>query len=465
MKNPPSLPTIIGAVFAVCTVKYGIADAQAQWLKTFDEDIVARQLGPGCKPDPKVDILESGHILRQITSRDQITCREHVPEAIWPHPDVPKPRWPAFKRVPHGLDLASATGESGDKITQQYWRHLCDTEAGQHHFRVAQEAPPVSVINLRPRKDWQIYDALKYDRYYLQAPASYEGYIGYFHEKFTGDKPFRAPEVEGIDTVMANKQLREEIYEREVDPVTKKVTSWLRTDPPRQMTGWSAYQPVPGALSFVERPVVDGDPYDRNVSGDPRHLVSWIGDRKMLRFSYEPLGEMRKVTLASGREIQVNKIRPVPPQCAAIDRNTDQFKLRDCLDQYGTQHLIVTPTNESQAKYGYVWREFFLSEHDLRLGIRGTDWMVVDMKTGELVAHSRRLTKHVPVKPYLPPRTSVWIKNAIYECVGKKPVRSVGIASAVGAFSAFSDLSNYPGLKLPIVAEPLPEPGDELITR
>lgn len=268
--------TSVMALLVIGSMGFFPAEAQAQWNKTFDKDIVAKQLEPGCTPDPEVDVLESGRILRQITSRDQITCREQIPEAIWPHPNVPKPRWPAFKRVPHGLDLATATEKSDDKIGNAYFDHLCSTEAGQHHFRVVQEAPPVSVINLRPRKDWQVYDSRIYDRYYLQAPASYEGYIGYFHERFVGDKPFRAPEVEGINTAVANKKLREEIYEREVDPVTKKVTSWLRTDPPKQMTGWSAYQPVPGALSFVERPVVADDPYDKNVSGDPRRLVSWI---------------------------------------------------------------------------------------------------------------------------------------------------------------------------------------------
>jgi len=453
------------ALLAVCVMGFAPTEAHAQWLKTFDEDIVARQLGPGCKPEPKVDVLESGRILRQITSRDQITRREKVPEAIWPHPDVPKPRWPAFNRAPHGLDLTVATGESSDKIGNAYFDHLCDTEAGQHHFRVVQEAPPVSVINLRPRKDRQVYDALMYDRYYLQAPASYRGYIGYFHERFVGDKPFRGPRIEGVDTMMANKALFDEIYEREYDPQRKWTTYWIRTDPPRQLTDWSALEPAPGALSFVERPVVANDPFEKNVSGDPRRFESWIGNNQMLRFSYAPLGEARTVTLASGREIQIYKNLPTPQQCIAIDRN-DRVATNDCEKTYGSQHLIVTPTNESKAKYGYVWREFFLSEHDLRLGIRGTDWMVVDMKTGELVAHSRRLTRHVPVKPYLPPRTSVWIKSQIYECVGAKPgQRSVGIASAVGAFSAFSDLSNYPGLKPPIVAEPLPEPGDELITR
>jgi hypothetical protein len=212
--------------------------------------------------------------------------------------------------------------------------------------------------------------------------------------------------------------------------------------------------------------------------GAPMHCATstpWIPDEetlykakgfKLLRFSYAPIGPLKTIKLANGREITAEGPSPPPQQCVGDNWKThgvpDQT---ECFRKFSSQHLIVTPTNESQARYGYVWREVFRSEHDLRLGITGAEWMVVDMKTGETIAMERAFAQTSPVKPYIPFRTSVRIDNARYSCNGGEMMSKTGRYFFGAAVGATSRNTNTQKVFEPIPISPRPEPGDIVETR
>lgn len=463
MKNQSKV-ALAASIYA-CTFFPLLAQANS-----FDSERIARLLPPGCTPREDVDIFTGGVLGIQKGSRNEITCRERVPAAVWPHEDVPIPHWPKAQPVPHQLDLASATnkgdGSATDRIGSAYFDHLCKTESGVWFYRRETGPQPASVINLRPREDVSTNTALMYDRYWLEAGGLTASLMYEFSYRYVGNRPYRDPRDPVTD------KLPGDIYEREIDPVTKKPLAWLRTDPPRALEPiWFAWEKTPGAITFVERPLVPANQL-------PNERLAYKADGfKLLRFSYAPLEGFRTVRLASGREVLVRKADPAPEQC--IGDNWMKYDLsspdmpqglatgqRACWNKFGSQRLVVTPTNESKAHYGYVWREVLRSEHDLRLGITGAEVMVVDMKTGETIGLHRSFRQMSPVKPYLPSRTSVRIDNARYQCIDRNhQLRKTGngfVAAAIGADPAWKDARrSYE----PLEVSPRPEAGDVLETQ
>ncbi len=434
-----------------------------------NDDYYIKSLPPGCEPKPGVDLQRWAMWMGY--SHNQITCREKVDEAVWPHPEVPKPRWPVLKRVPHSFDLAAANDEEGRSIGTAYYRHLCETESGVWFYREVKDPKPLSVINLRPRDNEAISVAKKYDRYWLAAPALMD--LSMVHEllyDFKGEAPYRglsAPPFGGPTIA----EFRAELYERATDPETKVTKNWLRTDPPRQLPpGWHAFEESPGAISVVERP-----PRSPYLPGNDPVLVRHVPTKsdliarqnKLVRFTYSPVGEVKNVKLASGRDVLAIKVEPAK-ECVGDEwRKNRYLSDEQCVLQNGFQHLVVTPSNTSTARYGYAWREFFMSEHDLRLGIVGADLMVADMRTGELVALYRSFSLTVPTKPYIPFRTSTWIENDVFSC--HEPTQQMSnikgsgfVRKAIGAGNLWTDPRR---LHEPPPISPLPELGDELVTR
>jgi hypothetical protein len=437
--------------------------SQPLHARSFDKEAMAKLLPAGCTPREDVDTWAASRsgLGPLMGSRNEITCREKEPAAIWPHANVPKPRWPKAQPVAHDFDLASATnngdGSPSDRIGSAYFTHLCKTEAGAWFYRSEDGKPqPPSVINLRPRKDVTADTALMYDRYALEAPELLRSLRQQLLYGYKGERAYR----DLRDPVTG--KVPDDIYDREVDPATKKPIVWLRTEPPKAIEPiWFAWERTPGAITFVERPLLPaGQIPDEEVLYNAKGF-------KLLRFSYTPLEGLRTVKLANGREVLIRKSTPLPSQCTAENWRSQRDVLSqvDCVRKFGDQHPVVTPTNESQARYGYVWREVFRSEHDLRLGITGAEWMVVDMKTGETIALERAFAQTSPVKPYIPFRTSVRIDNAQYGCHGGKMMAKTGryfFGAAVGATSANT---NTQKVFEPIPISPRPEPGDVLETR
>lgn len=431
---------------------------------------LARLMPEGCTPIKGMDRINAGK-WEYMQSRNQITCREKVPEAVWPHPNVPKPRWPALKRVPHELDLTQATGEEGDKITQAYFRHVCDTEAGDWFFKKVSTDEPPSLFNMRPRylfaeirHSERSYD----DRYWMQAPALaganphnaflfdyiYKGQRSYVRKSFHGD-------IGGV--------LQKKYYILEYDEANQRRIEKLRTDPPRADLSW--VEKSLAGVPVLERPV------DRQIEIDLWPLLE-KGQRRERNYAYQfpyyryvhAQPELQKVTLASGEEVLAEVAKPVPecdndawkttPSAAVANSLASRAPVtyERCLATYGSQNLRVSGVYESKARFGMVWREFFVSEHDLRLSIRGTDLMVVDMRNGEVIAHSRAFTKTVPTEPHVPIFRGPLVKNHVYTCVGEASMSIVH-----EAINGITRLSNKTGKPIPYSSPPVS--GDPLITR
>lgn len=430
---------------------------------------LARLMPEGCTPIKGIDRINAGK-WEYMQSRNQITCREKVPEAVWPHPDVPKPRWPVLKRVPHHFNLEQATGEEGDKITQGYYRHLCDTEAGDWFFKKVSTDEPVSLFNMRPRylfaeirHSERSYD----DRYWMQAPAL----AGHLTTAYLFDyiyKGKRTHSVKRFDGDIGG-VLQKKYYILEYDKVNQRRIEKLRTDPPRADLRW--VEKNLSGVSILERPV------DRQSELDLWPLLE-KGQRRERNYPYQfpyyryvhALPELQMVTLTNGEKVLAELVKPVPecdngawettPSAAVANSLASRAPVtyERCLATYGSQNLRVSGVYESKARFGMVWREFFVSEHDLRLSIRGTDMMVVDMRTGEVIAHSRAFTKTVPTEPHIPIPRGPLVKNHVYTCVGDANMNII-----YESMNGVTAKSRRNGLPLPY--SPSPQPGDPLITR
>lgn len=433
----------------------------------------------GCTPIKGIDHFNQGQ-WEYMESRNQITCREKVPEAVWPHPDVPKPRWPALKRVPHHFDLEKATGEQGDKITQGYYRHLCDTEAGDWFFKKVSTDEPPSLFNMRPRfffseirHSERSYD----DRYWMQAPAlaganPTNAFV--FDYDYKGDRLY-GPKKHNFTSAQEEGKYFERNY---YNPERKIYYSRLRTDPPTTNLTW--VEKHPRGISMLERPVGPRgqEPYYPYLwpfatPEEARRRLSHDRDAPLrfpyYRFSYGPI-ELAKAKLEMGPEVLVAVGKPVPecdgdawkstPSVAPPNWPTEETRntRRTCYESFGSQRLRITGEHESKARFGMVWREFFVSEHDLRLSIRGTDLMVVDMRTGEVIAHSRAFTKTVPTERHIPIFRGPLVKNNVYTCVGEASMSII-----YEAINGVTRLSNKTGKPIPY--SPPPVPGDPLVTR
>ena len=359
------------------------ASATSVWAQSgnFDEKILRELMPKGCTPNKELDAYTGSTWNRNLSiSRHEITCREKVVPAIWPKTNIPEPKWPEPETVPHNLDLKQATGAGDDKLTQAYFKHLCDAYAGEWFYKnVPQTDKPVSVINLRPRENYDLDNSLMFDLYWPEARGIMYAdryVVGY---KFVGKEPYRNPKNE------------DEVFEARKVEINK--TYWLDTTPTRQyaLKDWVVVEPNQGVLTFVERPLTD----------EERRKY---GNYQLLRFSYDKLDHIKPVKTNSGRTVLVSPRKPIPANCVQTD---SLGNMSECKKNNLPQHLNITPTNESQAQYGYTWREKFYSEDDLRLGITGDEFMVVDMKTGEVVALRRDFTRmYLLDKPYYPYKSS-----------------------------------------------------------
>lgn len=155
------------------------------------------------------------------------------------------------------------------------------------------------------------------------------------------------------------------------------------------LADWVAYEARrSGSPLFFERPM------------NANELQQYPGYR-LIRYEYTPLPETRElVTLANDQEVFI-LARPVDTRPPMNCRQYDLVCSVAYNKTYVLQKRVVTPTNESKARYGYMWREITHSPDDLRLGITGSEMMVVDMRTGEVISVRRNYMRRVvPRKPF-----------------------------------------------------------------
>lgn len=340
----------------------------------FDRDELAKKMPPGCTPNRDIDYLDAagGWQMHGGVSRHEITCREQVPPAVWPHAEIPEPQWPPVQSVPHGLDLAQAQPELNDPITKAYFQHLCATEAGEWIFKKVNDPQPVSVINLRPREDRTFRNDLMFDMYWLEGRGIAYADLPVVSYDFKGEAVYQSPQSEAG------------LFQKGWDAANKTV--WFNTDPPHQVAlkDWDVFEQTKSPITFVERPP------------KPEERAKY-GYAKLLRFEFEKVENLKTLKVRSGREVLISPRKQAPADCPPGD---GYGNVPACRAATFAQKLIVTPTNESKARYGYIWREVLRTEHDLRLGITGDEFMVVDMKTGEPVALRRDFVHVYRIKPY-----------------------------------------------------------------
>ena len=402
----------------------GLSASPLASAATFDQAFIDSQLPIGCTAHPEVDSLGDdpppppypprgrllGTIL-QIDARNQITCREEVPEAIWPNPSVPRPKWPEppVQPRPQDFDLKNAKPEAGDKVVSAYFDHLCESASGEFVYRKVEDPQPVSLINLRPRPVY-LSNSKIYDMFWIQAIDSY-----------LEDKPIVEDDYKG-----GGRQYSLASSERGQDPKTRAWKPWhiigdlgpegylinnrylTKTGEEFPLKDWVAYNVRRSdAPLFFERP----------MNAEERKQYPGYS---LIRYEYSPLPQPRKrVTLVNDEEVFMIP-RPVDPRPPMNCRDYDDRCKIDYNEGYVLQKRIVTPTNESKAQYGYMWREITHSPEDLRLGVTGSEMMVVDMRTGETIAVRRSYTRrYVEKKPF----TVVWnMRRAVRSTICLEPV-------------------------------------------
>lgn len=417
-----ALPSgLAGACLVGCLSVSPLAGA----VNYYDQAFFDSQLPIGCTADPDVDFGSSklppppypprGSAIGRVQQRDarnQITCREQVPEAIWPNPQVKRPEWPKppMEARPQDFDLKNAKPDQDDKVVTEYFLHLCKSGAGEFVYRKVEDEQPVSLINLRPRPSYEDNNKV-YDMFWIQAINSYVEDRSVASEKYEG----------GI------RQFGVVDWGRTQDPKTGAFKPWhvidevgpegrvisrhyLAKDGTKfSVEEWNAFHAKrSGSSLFFERP----------MNAEERKKYPGYS---LIRYEYAPLPEPRKlVTLVNDDEVFMIP-RPVdtrpPMNCKKYDLRCE----REYQDSYILQKRIVTPTNESKAQYGFMWREITHSPDDLRLGITGSEMMVVDMRSGEVIALRRNyMLRVVPRKPY----RVVWnMRRAAWSMSCNEPVR------------------------------------------
>lgn len=184
MRRVLTLPSgLAGACLVGCLSVSPLAGA----VNYYDQAFFDSQLPIGCTADPDVDFGSSklppppypprGSAIGRVQQRDarnQITCREQVPEAIWPNPQVKRPEWPKppMEARPQDFDLKNAKPDQDDKVVTEYFLHLCKSGAGEFVYRKVEDEQPVSLINLRPRPSYEDNNKV-YDMFWIQAINSY----------------------------------------------------------------------------------------------------------------------------------------------------------------------------------------------------------------------------------------------------------------------------------------------------
>lgn len=372
---------ILGALLAPFT-----ADAGGY----FDKEYMATRLPPGCTPREDVDTMDRPApkpgervyppTLRQMDARNEITCREPSPVEDWPHPNVKRPEWPQpeIPARPQDFDLKNAQPRADDPVTSAYFRHLCQSEAGEVYYKKVTDPQPVSAINLRPRKEY-IGNLQTFDMYWIEGQASYFADLPKTGWDYKGGKQYE-------NQWATYKKGKPDPWVTEVVDGVRKSYHLTETGERYDMQEWMAFNPK--RLSnplFLERPLTPeeqkrypGARYLRHTYDHPtsRHLVVRIDGEEVLLMAYQP--------------------DPDPMNCRRYDLSCES----DYKDTHGPQRHRITPVAESQAQYGYTWREITRSPEDLRLGITGSETMVVDMRTGQVVAVRRNFIKSfVPDKP------------------------------------------------------------------
>lgn len=356
----------------------------------FDKEYMATRLPPGCTPREDVDTMDRPApkpgervyppTLRQMDARNELTCREPSPAETWPHAHVRRPDWPQPETParPQDFDLKNAKPRIDDPVTNAYFRHLCQAEAGEFYYRKVTDPQPVSVINLRPRKVY-IGNQQIFDMYWIEGKGSYFADLTMTEWDYRGGKQYWP-----INDYTKGKP---HPWQVEIQDGVRR-SFYVAHDGEKYDTHeWTAYNPkLGGAPLFVERPLA---PEEKKRHPEARYL----------RHEYAVPEFDHRVTLVDGQEAMLARRIPEtePMNCRRYDLQCEA----DYKDTHGPQRRSITPVAESQAQYGYTWREITRSPEDLRLGITGSETMVIDMRTAELVALRRGFTaQYVPDKPY-----------------------------------------------------------------
>jgi len=399
-----------------------LANAAATY---YDQAFFDSQLPIGCTADPDVDFsyyepLRPPYPARGVAldrfqqndARNQITCREQVPEAIWPHPQVKRPEWPKppMEARPQDFDLKNAQPSPDDKVVTDYFLHLCKSGAGEFVYKKVEDEQPVSLINLRPRPFYVGNNKL-YDMFWIQAINSYVEDRITVSEKYDGGIPQFGVVDWGRTQDPKTGALKPRHMIGDVGPegrwINRRYLAKDGTEYP--VAEWNAYHAKrSGSALFFERP----------MNAEERKKYPGYS---LIRYGYAPLPEPKRlVTLINDDEVFMIP-RPVDTRPPMNCEKYDSGCRREYEDSYVLQKRMVTPTNESKAQYGFMWREITHSPDDLRLGITGSEMMVVDMRSGEVVAVRRNYMRRVvPSKPF----RVVWnMRRAAWSMSCNEPIR------------------------------------------
>lgn len=98
------------------------------------------------------------------TTGKSTPARQQVAPAVFPYPDkVPSPKWP---------EAPADSGYRPGISAQEYFEHLCKTEAGEFIYKTIENIE--GIYQMRPRE--HVTDKMRMDRYFLEDP--YGGALG-----------------------------------------------------------------------------------------------------------------------------------------------------------------------------------------------------------------------------------------------------------------------------------------------
>ncbi|GAA5161991.1 hypothetical protein [Viridibacterium curvum] len=296
---------------------------------------------PGCR------ILPNRKPGEQYAPAQSPDCREEVPEPKLPSWAAPIP-YPAAVPQTHGLDLA----RHDEATAAAYFKWLCEHDAGEWVYRRVDNVDGVFEMRDRPYHSGGLWE--QFNRYYLEDPWGQVSDRNLGPEtlslhRLSGDRSYVLLDGRGfLGPVGFNQYSLKETYNYYERPVTQE-----------EYLNALRYPHAYGHLN--------GPSYLRFMRPWPEEPY-FTSDKKELRRYSEVLAP----GLEAARPFQQRK----PGEVMLWARNREHARLIK---------LAPEPTNEIRSRYGFTWRGITRSENDRALGIAGTEELVVDLQTGELL--------------------------------------------------------------------------------
>lgn len=260
--------------------------------------------------------------------------RQQTPPPVFPYADMPPFKWPEAPHQTHGLDLTKRDYDTA----KAYYKWLCEHDAGAWFYRTVSSGG--RYFEMRP--GWKPSLAMVHDRYYLEMPTDYNGFIATRGEErpLYHDKLSEAERAEHtLIGIWLTIGVRISAGPRDTPEDRAFINDHWRYIPESQNDSW-------------EKPM-------------PEHLQAQHPGYRFLRYTREQPSTIKAVVY-QGQTIQTyeGNAKYKPP-------------------------IRIEPTNELRARYGFTWRGIERSIHDRELGIAGGEWLVIDLKTGELLGLHR----------------------------------------------------------------------------